>query len=121
MMHYDPLVLCLFCFMMLYDVITFVFKFTCYESYFPLLTDRIEVLYNQENSQPFKRLTGIPGLGLLWLITSSDTACPCFLYIEGATYHTVTYFELPLSSICKKPTKLSTFFFICNKNFKLLA
>lgn len=60
-----------------------------YESYFPLLTDRIEVLYNQENSQPFKRLTGIPGLGLLWLITSSDTACPCFLYIEGATYHTV--------------------------------
>lgn len=68
-----------------------------YESYFPLLTDRIEVLYNQENSQPFKRLTGIPGLGLLWLITSSDTACPCFLYIEGATYHTVTYFELPLS------------------------
>lgn len=94
MMHYDPLVLCLFCFMMLYDVITFVFlnlrvHIHRYESYFPLLTDRIEVLYNQENSQPFKRLTGIPGLGLLWLITSSDTACPCFLYIEGATYHTV--------------------------------
>lgn len=83
MMHYDPFVLCLFCFMMLYDVITFVFNLRVhihrYESYFPLLTDRIEVLYNQENSQPFKRLTGIPGLGLLWLRPRTQHA-PVSLY-----------------------------------------
>lgn len=116
MMHYDPLVLCLFCFMMLYDVITFVFNLRVhvhrYESYFPLLTDRIEVLYNQENSQPFKRLTGIPGLGLLWLITSSDTACSCFLYIEGATYHTVTCFETIASVFNLQETDKFVYFFL---------
>lgn len=112
MMHYDPFVLCLFCFMMLYDVITFVFYVHRYESYFPLLTDRIEVLYNQENSQPFKRLTGIPGLGLLWLITSSDTACPCFLYIEGATYHTVTCFETIASVLNLQETDKFVYFFL---------
>lgn len=88
-----------------------------YESYFPLLTDRIEVLYNQENSQPFKRLTGTRVR--VALVTSSDTACPCFLYRGRHISHSYTFWNYCLC-LCKKPTKLSIFFLICNKTLNYL-
>lgn len=118
-MHYDSLVLCLCCF--IYNVVwrhhVCILRFHVYrhESYFPLLTDRIEVLYNQENSQPFKRLTGTRVR--VALVTSSDIACPLKWHHIS---HGFTFWNYRLC-LCKKPTKLSYFVLICSRNFKIIA
>lgn len=111
--------LCLCCF--IYNVVwrhhVCILRFHVYrhESYFPLLTDRIEVLYNQENSQPFKRLTGTRVR--VALVTSSDIACPLKWHHIS---HGYTFWNYRLC-LCKKPTKLSYFVLICSRNSKKLA
>lgn len=104
MMHYDSLVLCLCCF--IYNVVwrhhVCILRFHVYrhKSYFPLLTDRIEVLYNQENSQPFKRLTGTRVR--VALVTSSDIACPLKWHHIS---HGYTFWNYRLC-LCKKQNYL---------------
>lgn len=107
MMHYDSLVLCLCCVILnvvwRHHVCILRFHVYRHESYFPLLTDRIEVLYNQENSQPFKRLTGTRVR--VALVTSSDIACPLKWHHIS---HGFPFWNYRLC-LCKKPTKLSYF------------
>lgn len=118
-MHYDSLVLCVCCVILnvvwRHHVCILRFHVYRHESYFPLLTDRIEVLYNQENSQPFKRLTGTRVR--VALVTSSDIACPLKWHHIS---HSFTFWNYRLC-LCKKPTKLSYFVLICSRNFKKLA